>query len=100
MGGIDHFSKSPGSEWEFSNGFKQALNQTSLQKMGPGRFKAEPSPCISSISHSDTAQASPDFPCEWNRDEALRLHLLSPFWISLLLRNLVFAEHYLPWGTG
>ena len=47
-----------------------------------------------------TTQAPPAFPSECNRDKALRVHQLSPFWISLFLRKFVFAEHPLPWGTG
>lgn len=34
-------SKSFGREWEFLNGFRQALNQTLSQKVGPRQFKAE-----------------------------------------------------------
>lgn len=40
MGETGHFSKSLGIEWEFSSGLNQALNQTSIQKIGPGQFKA------------------------------------------------------------
>lgn len=98
--GIGHCSKSLGREWEFLNRFREALNQTLSEKMRPGQLKAETPPHISSGFPFDTAQASPAFPCEWSRDEMLRLHLLSPFCVSLLLRNLVFAEHHLPWGTG
>lgn len=69
-------SKCFGREWKSLNGFRQALNQTLSQMVGPRQFKEETPPPFFFNFH--TIEASLTFPCEYNRNKAHRLHQLSP----------------------